>query len=170
MSLKRLNYPVWFMRKGFYVKTIGVCRKIFEFWVKIALIHLLKCPKKALISHCYNVTTVIRYENKILCRKALTYQHCWLYFLWEWDFTSNSCITFFVPGLAPGSRRVAVGLFVDLVLPAHHGELALSGADRLAHGGALGPLKRVQVLHGLRTEQGPRRGLLFFMKIQFYVK
>ena len=59
---------------------------------------------------------------------------------------------------------------MDLVLPADHGELALSGADRLAHGGALGPLKRVQVLHGLRTEQGPRRGLLSFMTLGFYVK
>ena len=45
---------------------------------------------------------------------------------------------------------------MDLVLPAHHGELALSGADRLAHGGALGPLGPLGVEGPVELELAPR--------------
>ena len=45
---------------------------------------------------------------------------------------------------------------MDLVLPADHGELALSGADRLAHGGALGPLGPLGVEGPVELELAPR--------------
>ena len=44
---------------------------------------------------------------------------------------------------------------MDLVLSTHHGELALSGADCLAHGGALGPLGPLGVEGAVELELAP---------------